>query len=235
MHKFKVLVVIPARGGSKRLPRKNILPLNGKPMINWTIDAALGVPDVTKVMVSTDCEKIAEVARNAGAEVPFLRPESLSNDTSSSTDVVRHVLEYYQENGEVFDYVLLLQPTSPLRSANDIKSAIGLLKEKCANSVVSVTECEHSPLWCNVLDDSLSMENFIKTDMKNSRSQDLPTYYRLNGAIYLTNVSDFLEDGLFITRNKCFAYVMPSLRSIDIDHKLDYIIAEAIMKESSNV
>lgn len=230
----RILAIIPARGGSKRLPDKNILPLNGKPLINWTIDAAKRVEAITEVMVSTDCDRIAGIARQAGANVPFLRPVRLSQDTSASSDVVRHALDYYQSKGASFHYVLLLQPTSPLRTASDIEGAIHLLNEKCANSVVSVTECEHSPMWSNTLDDSLSMDDFIKEEVKNSRSQDLPAFYRLNGAIYLTKVSCFIKENSLITSKKSFAYVMPVLNSVDIDNRIDYIFAEAIMKDKNN-
>ena len=225
-----ILAIIPARGGSKRLPGKNILPLAGKPMINWSIEAAKNVPSIARVMVSTDCETIANTAKAAGGEVPFLRPASLSSDTSSSVDVVRHTLEYFEGIGECFDYVLLLQPTSPLRSAADIQGALDLLNVKGADSVISVCECEHSPLWSNTLDDSLSLENFIPKNVKNMRSQDLPQYYRLNGAIYLTKVEQFLQEGVLMSGNSV-AYKMDSHSSVDIDTKLDFIIAETILRD----
>ncbi len=225
-----ILAIIPARGGSKRLPGKNILPLVGKPMINWSIEAAKNVPSISRVVVSTDCETIANTAKVAGGEVPFLRPASLSSDTSSSVDVVRHALEYFKGIGECFDYVLLLQPTSPLRSAADIQGAIDLLNVKNADSVISVCECEHSPLWSNTLDDSLSLENFIPKNVKNMRSQDLPQYYRLNGAIYLTKVEQFLQEGVLMSDNSV-AYKMDSHSSVDIDTKLDFIIAETILRD----
>lgn len=225
-----ILAIIPARGGSKRLPGKNILPLAGKPMINWSIDAAKNVPSITRVVVSTDCKIIANTAKVAGGEVPFLRPASLSSDTSSSVDVVRHTLQYFKGIGECFDYLLLLQPTSPLRSATDIQGAIDLLNVKNADSVISVCECEHSPLWSNTLDDSLSLENFMPKNVKNMRSQDLPKYYRLNGAIYLTKVEQFLQERVFMSGNSV-AYEMDSHNSVDIDTKLDFIIAETILRD----
>lgn len=229
-NKKTILAIIPARGGSKRLPGKNILPLAGKPMINWSIEAAKSVASIARVVISTDCEIIANTAKAAGANVPFLRPAGLSSDTSSSVDVVRHALEYFKDIGENFDYVLLLQPTSPLRTSADIQGAIDLLNVKYADSVISVCECEHSPLWSNTLDDSLSLENFIPESVKNTRSQDLPQYYRLNGAIYLTKVEQFLQEGVLMSGNSV-AYIMDSESSVDIDTKLDFMIAETILRD----
>ncbi|GAA65010.1 N-acylneuraminate cytidylyltransferase [Pseudoalteromonas sp. BSi20311] len=228
--KKTILAIIPARGGSKRLPGKNILPLAGKPMINWSIEAAKNIPSISRVVVSTDCEVIANIARTAGGEVPFLRPASISSDKSSSLDLVYHALEYFKGKGEYFDYVLLLQPTSPLRSSDDIEGAINLLNTKSADSVISVCECEHSPLWANTLDDSLSLKNFLPKHVQNIRSQDLPQYYRLNGAIYLAKVEQFLKEGVFMTGNSV-AYKMDRHSSVDIDTKLDFIIAETILRE----
>jgi CMP-N-acetylneuraminic acid synthetase len=227
-----ILAIIPARGGSKRLPRKNILPLAGKPLINYSIEAAKSISSIARVVISTDCEEIANTAQAAGGGVPFLRPASLSSDTSSSVDVVRHALEHFKSIGENFDYVLLLQPTSPLRTAAHIQGAIDLLATKKADSVISVCECEHSPLWTNTLDDSLSLENFIPKNVKNMRSQDLPQYYRLNGAIYLTKVEQFLHEGVLMSGNSV-AFKMDSHSSIDIDTKLDFMLAEAILRDKT--
>ena len=142
-----VLAVIPARGGSKRLPRKNCLLLQGKPLIVYSIEAAKESVYIDEVVVSTDDEEIASLARQAGASVPFLRPAELSTDEASSVDVVAHALNYYQVNEKkLFDYVVLLQPTSPLRTAAHINQALELLKEKKADAIVSVCEAEHSPL-----------------------------------------------------------------------------------------
>ena len=233
-NKKTILAIIPARGGSKRLPGKNTLLLAGMPMINWSIEAAKNVPSIARVVVSTDCKLIANIAEDAGAEIPFLRPASLSSDSSLSVEVVRHALEYFNGKGECFDYVLILQPTSPLRSAADIQGAIDLLNVKNADSVISVCECEHSPLWSNTLDDSLSLENFIPKNLKNRRSQDLQKYYRLNGAIYLTKVEQFLKEGVFMAGNSV-AHIMDSYNSIDIDTKLDFMIAETILRDKKLV
>lgn len=227
---MKILAITPARGGSKRLPGKNIKDLNGKPLIQWTIDAALAVQEIARVMVTTDCEAIAEIAKQAGAEVPFIRPPELAADTSSSTDVIRHALDYYRAQGEEFDFVLLLQPTSPIRSADDIRRAIAQLKAHTADAVVSVCSCEHSPLWANTLPDDRSMADFIRHEVSQLRSQDLPDYYRINGAIYLTRVSRFYQENSLFLSSNIFAYVMDTESSVDIDHELDFLIAEAVLK-----
>ncbi|PAR30515.1 acylneuraminate cytidylyltransferase family protein [Vibrio metoecus] len=227
---MKILAITPARGGSKRLPSKNIKHLNGKPLIQWTIDAALSVREITRVMVTTDCEVIAEIAKQAGAEVPFLRPPELATDTSSSTDVIRHALDFYRAQDEEFDFVLLLQPTSPIRSADDIRFAIEQLKANAADAVVSVCPCDHSPLWANTLPDDRSMADFIRHEVSQLRSQDLPDYYRINGAIYLTRVDRFYQENSLFLSSNIFAYVMDNESSVDIDHELDFLIAETVLK-----
>lgn len=227
---MRILAITPARGGSKRLPGKNIKDLNGKPLIQWTIDAALSVKEITRLMVTTDSEAIAEIAQKAGAEVPFIRPPELATDTSSSTDVIHHALDFYRAQGEEFDFVLLLQPTSPIRSADDIRQAIEQLKTHMADAVVSVCPCEHSPLWANTLPDDRSMADFIRHEVSQLRSQDLPDYYRINGAIYLTRVSRFYQENSLFLSSNTFAYVMDNESSVDIDHELDFLIAEMVLK-----
>ncbi|MEE2023028.1 MULTISPECIES: acylneuraminate cytidylyltransferase family protein [Alkalimonas] len=226
---MKILAVIPARAGSKRLPGKNVKNLNGKPLITWTIDAALAVRELSSVIVTTDCEVIAEVAKQAGAEIPFLRPQELATDTSSSTDVIRHTLDFYRSQGEEFDFVMLLQPTSPIRDAVDIRGAIELLRSNSADAVVSVCRCEHSPLWSNTLPADNSMSGFIRKEVSQLRSQDLPDYYRVNGAIYLTRVSRFYQEKSMFLSSNIFAYVMDNNKSVDIDHELDFLTAEAVL------
>lgn len=227
---MKILAIIPARGGSKRLPGKNTRLLNGKPLIQWSIEAALEVEDVSKVLVSTDCEDIAEISRRAGAEVPFIRPTDLAEDESKTADVVRHAIEYCAKRGEKYDFILLLQPTSPLRNSEHIKESISFLRMINADAVVSVCKCEHSPLWTNVLPVDLSMDKFVSNEIKSTRSQDLPIYYRLNGAIYLTSISRFYEENSLFLSSNAYGFVMDSKCSVDIDHELDFILAETIMK-----
>lgn len=224
--KGRFLTVIPARGGSKRLPRKNVLPLLGRPMIAWTIDAALACGRLPEVAVSTDSPEVAEISRQAGAQVPFMRPAALSTDTATSMDVLRHAVESYQSLGRGFEFLVLLQPTSPLRNAADINAALDLLESRKADAVVSVCEMEHSPLWANTLPADLSMEGFIREDVKNRRSQDLPKHYRINGALYICRVKRMLDENTLFLSSNIFAHVMPKERSVDVDDAADFRMAE---------
>lgn len=224
------LAIIPARGGSKRLPNKNIKELNGKPLITYTIEASLKSKYITKTIVSTDSEEIQKIASENNACVPFLRPKELSLDESKSIDVIIHALNYLKENkNEIFDYVVLLQPTSPLRNEKEIDKAIEYLKEKQADAVISVCEVEHNPLWSNTLNETKSLSNFLDKKYINSRSQDLKTFYRLNGAIYICKTEELLKENTFFINNNIFAYEMSQEKSVDIDTHLDFIIAKAIM------
>ena len=227
----KILAVIPARGGSKRRKNKNILPLHAKPLIAWSIEAARASKYIDKVLVSTDSEAICEVAQKYGAETPFLRPKELAADDTKSVDVILHALEYFSAHGEEYDEVIILQPTSPLRDKADIDGAIEFFFAKDATSVVTVCETEHSPLWSNTLGDDLSMENFLDEKYNNSRSQDLPTHYRLNGAFYISHVASVLEQKSFFIKKNIYAYLMSQEHSVDIDTKLDFIVADALMRE----
>lgn len=227
---MKSIAIIPARSGSKGLKDKNIKLLDGKPLISYTIDAAIKSQQFEAVYVSTDSVEYASISKSYGASVPRLRPKELAEDNSSSWDVVKYILEDYKEKGIMFDTVMLLQPTSPLRSQDDIRSAFKLLEEKEGDAVISVCEAEHSPLWCNTLPENLCMDQFIRTDLFNKQRQQLGKFYRLNGAIYLLKTE--LVDRVNELYNKnCFAYVMKKEHSIDIDDIYDFRMAEAILKE----
>ena len=178
------LAIIPARGGSKRLPRKNVLDLAGKPLIAWTIDAAKSSKYIDKTVVSSDSDEILQIANDLSVGV-IKRPDYLANDTATSVAVTEHAINSVTE---VFDFIILLQPTSPLRTAKHIDEAIELLLQKKADAVISVCETAHSPLWMNTLPEDGSLDNFITEDVKNKRSQDLPTYFRLNGAVYIIQI-----------------------------------------------
>lgn len=230
----KILAIIPARSGSKRLPRKNILNLAGKPVIAWSIDAAKNSSYLSEVVVTTDSLEIKKIAEDYGASVPFIRPENLSNDTASSFDVVKHCIEYYQTQlNKTFDYIILLQPTSPLRTSKDIDCSIELLFKKNADAIVSLCEVEHSPLWTNTIDNTLSFDSFLRDDVKNKRSQDLPIYYRLNGAIYICKTSELLKQKTFFFEKNSFAYLMDKEKSIDIDTLIDFKLAEILLSENN--
>ncbi len=226
----RVIAIIPARGGSKGLPRKNILPLCNKPLISYTIESALQCDFIDCVMVSTDDNEIAEISKSAGAEIPYLRPPHLATDTATSYDVILDCLNWYSNHAESFDYFILLQPTSPLRTKADIDSAFKLLIDKKAKAIVSVCESDHHPYWMNTLPPDHNLNLFEKEEYRNIGRQQLPTYYRLNGAIYLTEINYFLEQKSFMGKDS-YALVMNKMHSIDIDDKFDFSIAEFILKQ----
>ena len=221
------MAIIPARSGSKGVKDKNIRELAGKPLMAYTIEAALQSGQFDEVMVSTDSEKYAEIARKIGASVPFLRNEATATDTASSWDMVEEVLSKYKEMGESFDTFCLLQPTSPLRSSEDITAAYDLFREKADFAVVSVCEAEHSPLWCGHLPESQEFVNFIDAESMKQR-QAGGKFYRLNGAIYIVDIRKFKEDR-FLYQNGSFAYIMSQNRSVDIDTEIDFKMAELLM------
>jgi CMP-N,N'-diacetyllegionaminic acid synthase len=228
----KVLGIIPARGGSKRLPRKNLLHLAGRPLITYTIEAGLRSHFIDELMVSTDDQKIADIATSSGARVPFIRPASLARDETGYFEVIKHAIEYYiKTEGKKFDYIVYLQPTSPLRDYTEIDNAMALMQRKNADAVISVSEPDHTPLWCNTLPDNLSMEGFLSDDVKYKRSQELDRYYRLNGALYIVCISRLLTEKTFFINNNIFAYIMPQEKSIDIDTALDLKLCEVLMQE----
>ncbi len=225
------IAIIPARCGSKGLPDKNILPINGKPLLAYTVEAAIQSDCFDVVFVSTDSQQYADIAKKHGADASFLRSEAIATDSSSTWETVREVITNFKEQGEAFDVITLLQPTSPLRNSSDIKNAIKLFDEKNANFVESVCEMEHSPLWSNTLDATLSLKDFIKPE-HNIRRQLLPKYYRKNGAIFIikANRLDSLD---YLYSSDSFAYIMPIERSIDIDNLIDMKMAELLLNQQS--
>ena len=230
MYREKTIIgLIPARGGSKELPRKNIRPLLGKPLIVWTIKQALASEYLDRVIVSTDNKEIAEISKKYGAEVPFMRPKELATDKAKGIDVVLHVIDWMKRNDNLYDLIMLLQPTSPLRTKEDIDKAIELLFLKKAKAIVSVCEVSHHPYWSNMLPPDGCMADFIKPEIANKNRQELPTFYRLNGAIYLAYWSYLREQRTFFGQ-ETFAYIMPRDRSIDIDSEIDLKLAEILMK-----
>lgn len=223
--------LITARGGSKSIPQKNIKMLAGKPLIAWTIEAALQSKELSRVIVTTDDEKIAEVSKKWGAEVPFIRPIEFARDDSSSISAVLHAIQWMEEKeGFCPDYIMLLQPTSPFRTAEDIHQSIELAKKHCAVAVVSVCAADSHPYLCQrVLADG-TLADFVSTDVVYVRRQDLPPAYTFNGAIYLSLRKTLLQAKTF-TPEGTIAYVMPKERSLDVDTNWDWHLAELIMKE----
>lgn len=226
----RALAVIPARSGSKGLKDKNIKMINGKPLLAYTVEAAKESGLFQEIFVSTDSERYAEIAREYGAAAPFLRSEELATDTASTWDVVRDSIKKYEEMGKNFDVAAILQPTSPLRTAQDIRDGFTKFFEKGANAVVAVCEVDHSPLWCNTLPEDDSLTDFLKKDVINLPRQCLPTYYRINGALYIVR-TDYLKSTDNIYSDKCFALVMPKNNSVDIDDAIDFQLAESLIKQ----
>lgn len=223
------LAIIPARGGSKRLPRKNVLDLAGKPLIVWSIEAGLKSKYIDKVIVTSDDDEILGIAKQFGSET-IKRPDELASDTATSFDAIRHTIE----NLERYDYIVLLQPTSPLRTSEHIDEAIKLLKSKRADAIVSVSEMDHSPLWSNTLPEDGDMSHFIRDEIKNKRSQDLETYYRLNGAIYICRTDTLLDEKSFMLKDNVFAYHMDRKSSVDIDEEIDFEIAGTLIRKHND-
>lgn len=220
------IAVITARSGSKGLKDKNIRLLNGKPLLAYTIDVAKESGCFSCIHVSTDSEKYAAIAREYGAEVPFLRDASLAGDTTGSWDVVRSVLEQYAQQGRSFERVMMLQPTSPLRTAEDIRNASALMDEKQAESVVGVCEADHSPVWSGLLPEDGNMNGFLKEVVPR---QQIPVYYRINGAVYLRETGAVMSHAeLYGPRT--YAYIMPKERSADIDDIYDFVFVETLMR-----
>ena len=226
---MSVIALISARGGSKGIPRKNVLPVAGKPLIAWTIAAALGSRKLSRLLVTTDDAEIAEVARAQGAEVPFLRPAELARDESPVIEAVEHALRWVEtSDGALPEYVLLLQPTSPLRTTADIDGAIDLAYLRNADAVLSVCEASPHPYLARKIDRDGALGDFIDLPTKPVRRQEYPPAYVLNGAIYVNRVQSLLTSRNFQPPG-ALAYVMPVERSCDIDTPVDMQIAELLL------
>ena len=229
----KILAIIPARGGSKGVPKKNIKELSGMPLIGYTIREAKKSKYISRVVVSTDENKIAEVTTNFGAEIPCLRPDELSGDTSSTVECVTHMINYLKKNEDYEpDYICLLQCTSPLRTVEDIDGAIEKLFNTNFDGIVSVCEAETNPYWTNVFEND-KLKYFLEEGKTITRRQDLPKIYRYNGAIYIIKTGVFLREKSFETEN-ITGYIMSNEKSIDIDTIIDFKVAEILIKEREN-
>lgn len=231
--KCEVLAIIPARGGSKGVPRKNIKSLNGKALIGYTIEAAKSSKYIDKTIVSTEDEQIKAVALNFGAEIPFLRPKELATDMSPSIDGILYTINRLQEEyNYIPEYVCLLQCTSPLRTGKHIDEAFLKLKETNMDAIVSVCESEVNPYWSNVFNGN-KLDYFLECGKTITRRQDLPEVYRMNGAIYIVKTEVLMEMKTF-EPEKLTGYIMDNMDSVDIDTKLDFKLAELVIKEREN-
>jgi CMP-N,N'-diacetyllegionaminic acid synthase len=217
----KYLAIIPARGGSKRLPRKNILPFSGKPLVQWSIEASLQCNFISKTVVSSDCPEILSISKLPGVDL-HERPKTLALDESSAVDVVLNVLKNYKN----FSHIVLLQPTSPLRCSTDISDAIKFFERSSPlNSLISVCEAEHNPMLTNTLRKNNKMKNFSSKIVRDERPLNSKKYYRINGAIYIISIDTFMENKSFLDE-ETKAFIMKKEKSIDIDSRLDFDIAE---------
>lgn len=223
----EILVVIPARGGSKGLPGKNIKNLCGKPLITYSIDVARAITSDDNICVSTDDQKIIDVVEKYGLHVPFVRPIELASDTASTSDVLLHAIKFYEDKEKKYDKILLLQPTSPLRTVDQVKEAISLYRNDI-DMIVSVTKSHAPAVLCN--ENESGYVNLVYNKHAGGR-QSLPTFYEFNGAIYVINVASLKQKGLgdFDKRVK---YVMSKETSIDIDDIYDFMLIESIMQSS---
>ena len=217
---MRILGLIPARYGSKGIHKKNIRLFCGKPLLQWTIEVALSSPSVDQVVVSTDSLEVADIARSAGADVPFLRPPELASDSSSAVQVVLHALGCLPDITDV----LLLQPTSPLRAVEDVEGIISKRRDSAVDSAVSVTSCAKHPAWTYYLDDKGRLEPVLG---KNNlvRRQDLSEACTLNGALYLSS-RVFVEREKSLMNDSTIGFWMPPERSVDIDTMMDFHWAE---------
>ncbi|MEH1825354.1 MAG: acylneuraminate cytidylyltransferase family protein [Nostoc sp.] len=229
IHGKKVLAIIPARGGSKAVPRKNIREIGGKPLIAWTIEEAKKSQYIDRLILSSEDDEIIKIAQKWGCEIAFKRPVELAQDDTPGIAPVLHALNQLP----IYDYVVLLQPTSPLRQVIDIDGCIEACIRYESYSSVSVTESDSSPYWMYTIDRTGQMQPFIKTHNILDRRQDLPKVYLLNGAVYVAQTEWILQSKNFISDGTT-AYVMPIERSIDIDTELDFNIVQLTLKETNN-
>lgn len=230
VHGKKILCIIPARGGSKGLERKNIKSLLGKPLIAWSIDHAIKSKIVDKIFVSTDDEEIAKIAVKYGAEVPILRPLHLALDNSSTIDVVLHAIDYFERQNDLFDLVLLLEPTSPLREPDDISNAAeNLIKSNKAESIVGVckVESQHPVFLVGIVNKMLVP--YVNKNFEVIRRQDISPLYFFEGSIYISYISSLKKRKNFY-HNRTMGYEVPKWKSFEIDDLTDFIIIESIMK-----
>ena len=220
-----ILVVIPARGGSKGLPGKNIKDLCGKPLIAYSIDVARAITSDENICVSTDDQKIIDTVEQYGLKVPFVRPAEYATDTATTNDVLLHAVDFYEKKGRHFDKLLLLQPTSPLRTVDEVKEAMELYREDI-DMVVSVTKSHAPAVLCN--DNDSGFVELVYNKNAGGR-QELPTFYEFNGAIYVINIKALKEKGLG-RFNRRIKYVMSKETSVDIDDIYDFMLIETIIK-----
>lgn len=232
---MKILFMLPARSGSKGIKDKNIKELNGKPLMYYAINAIIESDSYRRhecyVMVNTDSEKYAEIAKSCGAKVPFLREKELAGDKSVIIDTIKATMRYFEDRNEQFDIFSMVQITSPLITGKDIDKAVEMFElDETIDMVNSVTEAEIMPLWCNTLPKDLSMNNFVSKDIRRKNRQELPIYYRITGAIRMARWERFKEYDYDWIEGNSKALIMDQESSVDIDNEIDFEMARSIMK-----
>ena len=226
---MKILALITARGGSKRLPGKNIRMLSGRPLVVWSIDAIQDNPDVCHILVSTDDRAIAAICEKAGALVPWLRPAELATDTSSSVDVALHALDWYEKEVGLVDGLLLLQPTSPYRTRHTIQRGLDLFREHDGETVLGVSPASIHPMRTLKVSGNYLVP-FMAEPGFDLRSQELPPVYVVNGSFYLIKPAQLREHRSFVTGKVLPLLITSEKEMLDIDTELDWLIAEALVR-----
>jgi N-acylneuraminate cytidylyltransferase/CMP-N,N'-diacetyllegionaminic acid synthase len=230
LEQLDIIAIVPARGGSKRLTNKNVLPLAGKPLLKWTLDAAIASGAIDLIAITSDDDKVLAIARDSGVEA-IARPAALATDTATTVDAIIHAIETLAVSGKRSKRVMVLQPTSPLRSAEDIRTAASNHKLDSHRSMISICEVDHPTAWCGRLSDE---GRLVGVDFSSCRSQDLEAEYRINGAIYLIDTDVLLScRSLFGGDTKAFnTYLMPRERSVDVDELIDFRLCEVLIDEA---
>jgi CMP-N,N'-diacetyllegionaminic acid synthase len=226
---MKILALIPARGGSKRLPGKNIRVLGDKPLIVWSIDVARGIPEICDILVSTDDPAIADVCSAASAYVPWLRPAELATDIASSNDVALHALNWYESEHGAIDGILLLQPTSPFRTRQMVRRGIELFVKHDRQPVIGVSLADAHPMWTLKVEGDYLVP-FMQEHGLGMRSQDLPPAYVVNGSFYLISPKELRANRTFFGKTSIPLIVESKQESLDIDVEFDWHIAEIISR-----
>lgn len=230
INQHKILALILARGGSKGLPGKNIRPLAGLPLIAWPIKAALGSRYIDKLIVSTDDSEIARVAREHGAELPFMRPAELAKDTSPSSEAILHALQYCEEQKEHYDYFVLLEPTSPLTESADIDKAIEQLIASRGEAIVGACQVSSGhPIYCATIGDNQFLKPYQREHFdKGTRRQDIEPLYFFEGSLYISSIKKYQETHSFY-HEKTLAYIVPEWKSLEVDTLLDFLMIETVL------
>lgn len=227
----RILSLIPARGGSKGIKNKNITSLRGKPLISYTINASLNSSCIDRTVVTTDSEEIAEAAKRYGADVPFLRPADLASDAAKTIDAVLHAVRELENLGDFYDVLVLLQPTEPLRTEEDIDGAVSLFFEKGLRGLASVSLPDDHPILMRMLDDNGELSSLLGLN-STCRRQDMPAYYKVNGCIYINRIDEISEKTSF--NDNPIGYIMEPSHSVDIDEPKDLVLADYYLEQKKS-